>query len=99
MSEKQTEAESHTELLRLEFQNVLERSRDPASIACLKTLIQTADQIPADIFDIYTELFEELPDTELHQEMLTEVRDGCWLPKTATEFVERFISRTTGTNS
>jgi hypothetical protein len=44
------------------------------------------------------ELFEELPDTELHQEMLTEVREGSWLPKTATELVERFISRTTGTS-
>jgi hypothetical protein len=39
----------------------------------LKTLIETVDQIPADIFDIYIELFEELPDTELHQEMLSEV--------------------------
>jgi hypothetical protein len=50
-----------------------------------------------EIVDIYTELFEELPDPALHQEMLTEVREGGWLPKTATEFVERFILRTTGT--
>jgi hypothetical protein len=99
MQDRQTEAGSQAELLRLAFENALERNRDAASIACLKTLIQTADQIPADIFDIYVELFEELPDTELHQEMLTEVREGLWLPKTATEFVERFISRTTGAST
>ena len=96
MPEKESEAESRVEILRRGFENALERSRDPAAIACLKTLIQTADQIPADIFDIYTELFEELSDTELHQEMLTEVRDGRWFPETASEFVVCFISRTTG---
>jgi hypothetical protein len=98
MPEKQTEAEFQADVLVLEFENAMERCRDPASITCLKTLIQTVHQVPADIFDIYVELFEELPDTELHQEMLTEVREGSWLPETATEFVERFISRTTGTS-
>ena len=97
MAQGQTEADFRVEILRHDFEGALERCQDPAGIECLKTLIQTADQIPADIFDIYTELFEELPDTELHQEMLSEVRGGWWLPKTATEFVERFISRTIGT--
>jgi hypothetical protein len=97
MAQKQTEAKFQAEILRHDFENALEHCRNPAGIDCLKTLIQTAEQIPADIFDIYIELFEELPDTELHQEMLIEVREGWWLPQTATEFVERFISRTTGT--
>jgi hypothetical protein len=90
--------EFHAEILRHDLESALERSRDPAGIACLNGLIETIERIPPDIFDIYIELFEELPDTELHQEMLTEVRDGSWLPKTATDFVQGFISRTTGTN-
>jgi hypothetical protein len=42
MPEKESEAESRVEILRLDFENALERSRDPAAIACLKALIQTA---------------------------------------------------------
>jgi len=97
MPKAETEAESQAKVLKLDFENALERSQNPAGVACLKALIQTVDQVPAEISDIYTELFEELPDAELHQAMLTEIREGWWLPKTATEFVERFISRTTGT--
>lgn len=73
MARKQNEAEFQAGNLRHDFENALECCQDLAGIACLKTLIETVDQIPADTFDIYIELFEELPDTELHQEMLSEV--------------------------
>jgi hypothetical protein len=84
------------EILRLDFENTLEHSRGAEATASLKSLIETVDQIPTEIFDIFTELVEELPDSELLQDMLGKVSEGRWLPKTATEFVERFISRTTG---
>ena len=84
------------EILRLDFENTLEHSRGAEATASLKSLIETVDQIPTEIFDIFTELVEELPDSELLQDMLGKVSEGRWLPKTATEFVERCISRTTG---
>ena len=84
------------EILRLDFENTLEHSRGVEATASLKSLIETVDQIPTEIFDVFTELVEELPDSELLQDMLGRVSEGRWLPKTATEFVERFISRTTG---
>lgn len=53
MAQKQNEAEFQAGNLRHDFENALECCQDLAGIACLKTLIETVDQIPADTFDIY----------------------------------------------
>jgi hypothetical protein len=43
----------------------------------------------------YTELFDGLQDSEMLQQLIEDVHGGRWLPRNATEFVGRFISKAT----
>jgi hypothetical protein len=60
-------------------------------------LAGTVDQVEPGLLEVYAELFEDCEgdEVERHGELLDEV-GFHWDPKTATEFVQRFIAEMTG---
>jgi hypothetical protein len=71
------------------------RDREAAEI--LDRLASTVDQVEPGLLEVYAELFEDCEgdEVERHGELLDEVGFD-WDPKTATEFVQRFIAEMTG---
>jgi hypothetical protein len=90
------ETSDDLEILCCDFGDAADRTSDPSSKACFAQLISTVADIPTELLDAYMELFEGLTDSETHQELLDEIRQGFWFPQSATEFVQRFIARETG---
>jgi len=90
------ETSDDLEILRCDFEDTADRTSDPSSKACFAQLISTVADIPTELLDAYMELFEGLTDSEAHQELLDEIRQGFWFPQSATEFVQRFIAKETG---
>jgi hypothetical protein len=90
------ETSDDLEILCCDFGDAADRTSDPSSKACFAQLISTVADIPTELLDAYMELFEGLTDSESHQELLDEIRQGFWFPQSATEFVQRFIAKETG---
>jgi hypothetical protein len=56
-------------------------------------LAKTVQQVPAALLVAYAESFEDLPDTEMWQEMLKDIFRGFWSPVDATEMVQHFLDQ------
>jgi hypothetical protein len=94
------------ESLRLAFQSTAEWRRQKAverpedtrnatAAEILDHLAATTKDVVPEILEAYVELFEDLPDTERHEDLLREV-GFHWEPESASEFVSRFIKEATG---
>jgi hypothetical protein len=83
------------EILRMQFDAAAADAADPTRISILRELSATTSDIPAAMIEAYWEIFEGLRDTELEHEMLRGI-GTFWWPESATNFVERFISISTG---
>jgi hypothetical protein len=46
-----------------------------------------------DLLVLYSEAFEDLPDSERREEMLKDIFRGFWSPDDATELVQSFLDR------
>jgi hypothetical protein len=60
-------------------------------------LAATAAEVPQEVLTAAEELFDDLRDTEVEQEMLRAVGFHAW-PKNEQEFVRDFIAKSTGQN-
>ena len=82
-------------------EKAIEHSADHRNIEAaemLDRLANTVDEVkPRSLLEAYAELFEDCDgdEVERHGQLLREV-GFHWDPKTATEFVQRFIAETTG---
>jgi hypothetical protein len=83
------------EILRMQFEAAATGTSDPTQIRILRELSATTADIPVATIEAYWELFEGMRDTELEYEMLRGIGIFCW-PQSASDFIERFISRSTG---
>jgi hypothetical protein len=83
------------EILRMQFDAAAADTGDPTKISILRELSATTADIPDAIIEAYWEIFAGLRDTELEYEMLRGI-GIFWWPESATKFVERFISVSTG---
>ncbi|KJC53649.1 hypothetical protein UP10_41940 [Bradyrhizobium sp. LTSPM299] len=83
------------EILRMQFEAAATDTRDPTKITILRELSTTTADIPDAMIQAYWEIFEGLRDTELEHEMLRGIGISFW-PESASDFVERFISISTG---
>ena len=88
-------AEQIREILRMQFDGAAEHAADATRVSILHELSATTADIPAAMIDAYWEIFEDLRDAELEHEMLRGIGISWW-PESATKFVERFISVSTG---
>ena len=88
-------AEQIREILRMQFDGAAEHAADSTRVSILHELSATTTDIPAAMIDAYWEIFEDLRDAELEHEMLRGIGISWW-PESATKFVERFISVSTG---
>jgi hypothetical protein len=83
------------EILRMQFDGAAAHAADPTRVSMLQEMSATTADIPATMIDAYWEIFEDLRDGELEHEMLRGIGISWW-PESATKFVERFISVSTG---
>jgi hypothetical protein len=83
------------EILRMQFDAAAADTGDPTKISILRELSATTADIPDAIIEAYWEIFAGLRDAELEYEMLRGI-GIFWWPESATQFVERFISVSTG---
>ncbi|SCB35958.1 hypothetical protein GA0061099_1005400 [Bradyrhizobium yuanmingense] len=86
------------DLLKLQFQGAAEFAQSKGELAraqIFTRLAETVDSIEPGILDAYYDLFEDLPDQETDQELMSGV-GRTWVPETASEYVKEFISRRTG---
>ena len=92
-------AEFIREIIQTQFESEAEfaQSKQNTERARVLThLAQTAKDIDTDILDAYSELFESMQDSEVEQELLGDI-GVFWFPKTASEFVQGFIAKSSGT--
>jgi len=87
--------ERFREVLRMQFDAAAADSRDPTNISILRELSATTADIPDATIEAYWEIFAGLRDAELYYEMLRGI-GIFWWPESATKFIERFISVSTG---
>jgi len=78
--------------------------RNAEAAAALERIAKTVREVDAALLNAYRRVFEELCDAgddgiesaNAHAVLLGQVGFG-WTPETATEFVSRFIAKSTGT--
>ena len=70
-------------------------NRNIEAAELLDRLAATVRQTDPAVLEAYRELFEDVYDSERHGDLLRSIGFHWW-PKTATEFVSRFISEETG---
>jgi hypothetical protein len=87
--------ESVREILRMQFDTAAASTSDPTKISILRELSETTSDIPDAMIEAYREIFESFRDAELEHEMLRGIGISWW-PESATNFVARFISVSTG---
>jgi hypothetical protein len=69
-------------------------SRNTEAAKIFDRLAATVENVPPDVLAAYEELFDDLPDVEVHQEMLRQV--GFYTSyDNAEDFVREFISKVT----
>lgn len=86
------------DLLKLQFQGAAEFAQSKGDLDRAKIftrLAETADSVDSSLLDAYYELFQDLPDGETDQELMSGI-GRSWSPETAAEYVTEFIARRTG---
>jgi hypothetical protein len=79
----------------MQFDGAAAGTADPVRVSIFQTLSATTGEIPGALINAYSELFEDLRDSELYYEMLGRIGISWW-PGSATSFVEGFITLSTG---
>jgi hypothetical protein len=75
-----------------------EDKRNQEAAEILDRLAATVADIPPDVLEAYYELFDDVRDTEVEQEMLKQVGFSS-APRNAEQFVRDFIESRTSSNS
>jgi hypothetical protein len=88
-------------ILKLSFEGQSEyASRHPIRRAlakdCFDHLAATVMQVPDELLLAYVDLFDDITDAELDQELLERIQHGHWHPKSATEYLQLYIAVATG---
>jgi hypothetical protein len=90
-----------TDILKFQFEGQAEyASRHPIRRAlakeCFDRLAATVAEVPAELLLAYGDLFDDVKDAELDQELMEQIQHGNWHPESATEYLQRFIAVATG---
>jgi hypothetical protein len=83
------------EILRFQFEAAASTSGDSTKVNILRELSATTEDVPDALIKAYWEIFEAMRDKELEYELLRDIGVFYW-PESATNFVRKFISISTG---
>jgi hypothetical protein len=53
--------------------------------------------VSSELLYAYYEMFHEIEDGKIDVSLMKAIEQGLWSPKTATEYIERFIAMASGT--
>jgi hypothetical protein len=90
-----------SEILRMQFEAFAQFAREevkaPEIASCFDALAASVDEVPPEILDAYLEMFQDIREGEIDSALMQSIQRGSWSPASATEYMQRFIAFTSGT--
>ena len=90
-----------SEILKMQFEAFAHYARDesgnPESASCFDALAASVEDVSPELLDAYLEMFQDIRESEIDSALRQSIQRGSWAPASATEYMQRFIAFTSGT--
>jgi hypothetical protein len=89
-----------SQFLKMYFESFAEHSRHcgtPEPASCFDAVARTIEDVSPELLDAYVKTFQKIDDGELDYALKLSIQQGAWSPASATEYMQRFIAFTSGT--
>jgi hypothetical protein len=89
-------------VLRMQFEAVAHarhESGEPESAYCFDALAASVDDVSPELLEAYVEMFQKIEHRKIGSALRQSIQQGSWSPKSATEYMQRFIAFASGTGA
>ena len=77
--------------------NARNESGKPEAAYCFDALAASIDEVSPELLEAYVEMFQKVEHRKIGSALRQSIQQGSWLPKSATEYMQRFIAFASGT--
>ena len=74
-------------------------SEDPEAAYCFDALAASVDDVSPELLEAYVEMFQKIEHRKIGSALRQSIQQGLWSPKSATEYMQRFIAFASGTGA
>lgn len=94
-------------VLRMQFEAYANNARNdggkengkPEPAYCFDALAASVDEVSPELLEAYVEMFQKAEHRKIGGALRQSIQQGLWLPRNATEYMERFIAFASGTGA